>query len=95
MPTIEEQIAIQVDERVKELMPELIQQVKQETVYKQTNQTLFTQKEMAEKLGISISTFRNWRKMGLESEPSPTRNLLFDYNKVEKWREKNDTRKVR
>ena len=85
--TIEEQINQLVDQRISELIPEITQQLREELVFKQVNQTLFNQEEMAKKQHVSVTTFRTWRKMGLESEPSPSGILQFDINKVNKWRE--------
>lgn len=85
--TIEEQIQTIVDQRLEQKIPELEQRLEQKYVFKQVNQTLFNQTEMAKKQHISVTTFRKWRKMGLECEPSPSGILQFDINKVNKWRE--------
>ena len=56
-------------------------------------QTLFNQTEMAKRQGVSVETFRKWRKAGLQAEPNPTGKLLFDLNKVNKWRKDNAAKK--
>lgn len=66
-----------------------------EKIHTKVNEKPVTQKEAALSVGVSESTFRKYRKMGLESEPSPTRNLLFDIDKVRAWQAENDPRKAR
>lgn len=58
-------------------------------------QSLFNQQEMAKKQNVSVTTFKKWREMGLQAEPSPTGKLLFDINLVNQWRKENDCRKER
>ena len=91
--TIEQQIDKLVEDKINKLLPQIIKTVKQELIFKQVNQTLFTQKEMAERQHVSVSTFKKWRKMGLQSASSPSGKLLFDLNEVNKWRTENDLRK--
>jgi len=99
MTTLEKLIDERISEKVNELLPDITDSVretlKHEKEFREVNQTLFNQKEMAEKQKVSVTTFKKWRKMGLVSEASPTGKLLFDLNIVNKWREENDTRKVR
>lgn len=99
MPTFEELIDERVSEKVNELIPAITESIRtklsQEKEFKEINQTLFTQKEMAKKQNVSVTTFRKWREMGLQSAASPTGKLLFDLNTVNKWREENDPRKVK
>lgn len=49
--------------------------------------------EMAKRQGVSVETFRKWRKAGLQAEPNPTGKLLFDLNKVNNWRKDNAAKK--
>lgn len=99
MPTFEELIDERVGEKVNELIPAITESIRtklsQEKEFKEINQILFTQKEMAKKQGVSVTTFVKWRKMGLQSESSPTGKLLFDLNNVNKWRKENDPRKAK
>lgn len=79
----------------QELREEIKQELQQELVFKEVNQVEFNQTELAKRLGVSTSTIRNWRKAGLESEPNPSGSPVFNINKVKKWREENDKRKIR
>lgn len=92
--TLEDHINLIVENRISSLMPGIIEKVKEEVSTKR-QQTLFNQKQIAPLCGVSVTTFVTWRKMGLQSEPSPTGKLLFDIDKVNKWREENDKRKIK
>ena len=75
-----------------EVMPDIKQEVRKEVIEDvgaKSQQTLFNQQEMAKRQNVSVTTFREWRKLGLEAEPNPTGKLLFDLNTVNEWRKKN------
>lgn len=78
----------------RELRDQIKQELQQELVFKEVNQVEFNQTDLAKRLGVSTSTIRNWRKAGLESEPNPSGSPVFNINKVKKWREENDKRKI-
>lgn len=96
MPTIEEAIEPLFNQWLEKALPiikiKLLAEITENTKIK-NQQTLFNQQEMAERQHISVTTFRKWREMGLQAEPSPTGKLLFDINKVNEWRKKNNCRK--
>lgn len=92
--TLEKLIEEIVDKRFELQKEALIEEITLDLMAKQ-QQTTFNQTELAEKCGVSVPTIIKWRKKGLQCEPSVTSELRFDINKVNKWREENDTRKVR
>lgn len=96
MPTIEEAIEPLFNQWLEKALPiikvKLLAEITESTKIN-NQQTLFNQQEMAERQHISVTTFRKWREMGLQAEPSPTGKLLFDINKVNEWRKKNNCRK--
>lgn len=103
MTAFEELVSAEVQKSLSILLPavkqklreEIKQELQQELVFKEVNQVEFNQTELAKKLGVSVSTIRNWRKAGLEAEPNPSGLPLFNIHKVRKWREENDKRKIR
>lgn len=83
--TIEEQIRKIVDQRIDELIPDITQKLREELVFKQINQIMFTKKDLAKRLGKSTSTVSNYMKNGMPYHYTPTGALEFDIREVEKW----------
>lgn len=97
--TFEKLLADEVAVQIKLLLPSIKQEIKEELeqdrIFKEVNQTQFNQKECAKRMGVSVTTFREWRKLGLQSEPMVGGELRFDINKVKQWKKENDKRKVK
>lgn len=96
-PTFEEALKPLFERWLEEKMPDIRQELRTALIEDadfKSQQTLFNQQEMATRQNVSVTTFREWRKAGLESEPNPTGKLLFDLNKVNAWRENNPRSKV-
>uniref|UniRef100_UPI00359C85BB hypothetical protein n=1 Tax=Enterococcus faecalis TaxID=1351 RepID=UPI00359C85BB len=92
MTAIEEVLKPLFNQWLEEAMPKIEARLRREVVLDvgvKAQQTLFNQTEMAKRQGVSVETFRKWRKAGLQAEPNPTGKLLFDLNKVNKWRKDN------
>lgn len=98
MPTtIEEALKPLFNQWLKEAMPNIKREVRKEVaedVKVSSQQTLFNQKDMAKRQNVSVTTFREWRKLGLEAEPNPTGKLLFDLETVNEWRKINARARV-
>ena len=92
---VQRNLAILLPAVKEELRKEIKEELQQELVFKEVNQVELNQTDLAKRLGVSTSTIRNWRKAGLESEPNPSGSPIFNINKVKKWREENDKRKIR
>jgi len=84
--TLEEQFAEiigpLVDKRVDERMAEL----EEKLIFKQTNQTEFTQKQLADRWGMHPSTLWKWRQEGL---PCHGKKPTFYLAEAEKWKREN------
>lgn len=96
MNTFEEALKPLFDQWLEEALPEIGCRFRQEIeseLEAKNQQTLFNQTEMAKRQGVSVETFRKWRKAGLQAEPNPTGKLLFDLNEVNKWRKDNAAKK--
>lgn len=94
MPTtIEEALKPLFNQWLKEAMPNIKREVIEDVKVK-TQQSLFNQQDMAKRQNVSVTTFREWRKLGLKAEPNPTGKLLFDLETVNEWRKLNARAKV-
>lgn len=95
--TFDELVEQEVARQLALLVPVMEQRIieKLEGKVTSTYPKLVNQTDAAKILGISVSTMYKYRQMGLQSEPSPTRNLLFDIDKVRAWQAENDPRKAR
>ncbi|EJT8453029.1 hypothetical protein CKA04_13445 [Listeria monocytogenes] len=97
MTTIEEALKSLFNQWLAEAMPEIEERLRREVVLDvgvKAQQTLFNQTEMAKRQNVSVTTFKKWRVAGLQSEPSPTGKLLFDLQKVNRWKEENGVNKI-
>lgn len=96
MLTIEEALKPFFDQWLKESLPIITKKLRDEfllDIESSNHQPLFNQQEMAKQQNVSVTTFKKWREMGLQAEPSPTGKVLFDLYKVNKWREENNKSK--
>lgn len=97
--TFEELVAKEVQIQIQLIIPDLKNEIRkelqQDKLFKEVNQTLFNQRETAKKMGVCVTTFQKWRKQGLQSEPMVNGELRFDINKVKKWKQENDKRKIK
>jgi len=84
--TIEQQIDKRVEERLNELLPQITEKLRQELIFKQTNQTEFTQKQLADRWGMHPSTLWKWRQEGL---PCHGKKPTFYLAEAEKWKREN------
>lgn len=94
--TIEQALKPVFNQWLEELLPSIKEELRIEIlsdIELNGQQSLFNQQEMAKKQNVSVTTFKKWREMGLQAEPTPTGKLLFDLNKVDKWKEINNCRK--
>ena len=89
---IKELVQEEVNQQTKDLKEIISRELSSE---KEVAKKLVTQTEAARLCKVSVPTFKKYREMGLESEPSPTGKLLFDMEKVESWKAANDKRKIR
>lgn len=93
LPTFEELIRENINKTMQDLLPIIVEQVEKELEkkkqFKEISQTLFSQKQLAQKWGKSVTTIVNYRKRGMPYQLSPTGGLEFDINKAEKWRREN------
>ncbi|HIZ53089.1 MAG TPA: helix-turn-helix domain-containing protein [Candidatus Enterococcus avicola] len=83
--TIEQQIDQRVEERLNELLPQITEKLRQELIFKQTNQVKFNKKQLADRLGKSTTTIYRYMEKGLPYHYTPTGSLEFDIREVEKW----------
>ena len=83
--TIEQQIDQHVEERLNELLPQITEKLRQELIFKQTNQVKFNKTQLAEYLGKSPMTVYRYMQKGMPYRYSPTGSLEFDIREVEKW----------
>lgn len=95
--TFDELVENEVERQLTLLIPIIEQKIVEKLQGRVTNTypKLVNQKDAARILGVSVSTMYKYRQMGLQSEPSPTRNLLFDIDKVRAWQAENDPRKTK
>ncbi|TYU82207.1 hypothetical protein FZX01_16075 [Listeria monocytogenes] len=96
MIAIEDALKLLFNRWLEEMMPDIKEEVSKEVlgeVSLKSQQILFNQQEMAKRQNVSVTTFKKWRVMGLQAEPSPTGKLLFDLNKVNEWRQENNIMK--
>ncbi|EAD9138938.1 hypothetical protein QLI93_001566 [Listeria monocytogenes] len=96
MIAIEDALKLLFNRWLDEMMPDIKEEVSKEVlgeVSLKSQQILFNQQEMAKRQNVSVTTFKKWRVMGLQAEPSPTGKLLFDLNKVNEWRQENNIMK--
>lgn len=96
--TFDELVEQEVARQLALLIPVMEQRITEKLEKKfhtKVNDKPVTQKEAAAIVGVSETTFRKYRKMGLESEPSPTGKLLFNVDKIRAWQAKNDSRKTK
>lgn len=97
MTAIEEALKPLFNQWLEEVIPEIKEDLLQELqldITSKAQQTLFNQTEMARRQNVSVATFKKWRVAGLQSEPSPTGKLLFDLQKVNRWKEENGINKI-
>ncbi|MGX7195213.1 hypothetical protein [Enterococcus olivae] len=92
---VAEEVAVQLQIILPSIKEEIKKELEQDKNFREMNQILFNQKECAKRMGVCVSTFREWRKQGLESEPMVGGELRFDINKVRRWKLKNDKRKAK
>ena len=83
--TIEQQIDARVEERLNELLPQITETLRQELIFKQTNQVKFNKTQLADYLGKSTTTISRYMKKGMPYRYTPTGSLEFDIREVEKW----------
>lgn len=87
-------VAEQLQVEIPKLKEEIRKEVHSEYIAK-LSQADFTQTELAKKMGVSVTTVRNWRKKGLTCKVLPDGGMRFNIHEVNRWLDENSKAKTK